>query len=115
MDVDLAHNVETDLKCLAANGVVAAYATEDPSAAVTMPFRSTMMGNVVFRFVFLPSIPEDAVRLAIKDVTACLCAGAYTPHIGMELPLDEIHKAHAAQEAGTVVGKILLKTGNANV
>ncbi len=114
VDVDLAHNVETDLKCLVANGIVAAYATEDPSATLTIPFRSTMMGNFVFRFVFLPSVPEEAFRLAVRDINACLSADAYIPHIGMELPLDQIHKAHAAQESGTVLGKILLKTTSSN-
>ncbi|WP_180899893.1 NADPH:quinone reductase [Martelella soudanensis] len=114
VDVDLAHNIDVDLACLATNGTVAAYATEDPSATLTMPFRSTMMGSHVLRFVFLPSIPEDAIRLAVKDVTACLSAGAHTPHIGMELPLDQIHKAHAAQKSATVVGKILLRTASSN-
>jgi NADPH:quinone reductase len=114
VDVDLAQNVDVDLACLATNGTVAAYATEDPSATLTMPFRSTMLGSHVFRFVFLPSIPEDAIRLAVNDVTDCLSAGAYTPHIDMDLPLDQIHKAHAAQESGTAVGKILLRTAGWN-
>lgn len=114
VDVDLARNVDVDLACLATNGTVAAYATEDPSATLTLPFRSTMIGSHVFRFVFLPSIPEDAIDLAVKDLTDCLSAGAYTPHIGMELPLDQIHEAHAAQESGKLVGKILLRTANQN-
>ncbi len=115
VDVDLARNINVDLGCLATNGMVAAYATEDPSATLTVPFRSTMIRNLAVRFIFLPSIPEDAVRLAVKEVTACLTVGAYKPHIGMELPLDQIHNAHAAQEAGTVVGKILLKAGNVDI
>ncbi len=113
VDVDLARNVHTDLQCLADSGVVTAYATEDPAATLTVPFRSTMMANAVFRFVFLPSIPEDAVRLAVRDITACLSAGAYTPAIGLVLPLDQIREAHVAQETGRVVGKILLNTASA--
>lgn len=112
VDVDLARNIDVDLASLAVNGTVAAYATDDPSSTLTMPFRSTMMGSHVFRFVFLPAIPDDAIRHAVKDLTDCLSAGAYTPHIGMELPLDQIAEAHAALESGTVVGKILLRTAS---
>lgn len=114
VDVDLAHNIKLDLACLAMNGTAVAYATEDPSATLTMPFRTTMMGSHAFRFVFLPSIPEHAIRLAQKEVTACVSAGAYIPHIGMELPLDRIQTAHAALESGTVVGKILVRTASPN-
>ena len=109
VDVDLAGNIDTDIACLASNGVVTAYATEDPAAMLTMPFRSTMMGNCVFRFVFLPEIPEEALRSAVREVTACVAAGAYSPHIGLELPLDRIAEAHVAQQSGRTVGKILLR------
>lgn len=107
VDVDFARNVDVDLACLAVNGTVAAYATEDPAATLNLPFRRTMMGNFVFRFIFLPSVPEDALRLAVKDITASISAGAYNPHVGLELPFARIREAHAAQESGTVVGKIL--------
>lgn len=112
VDVDLANNADLDIACLAPNGVVTAYATEDPAAVLKMPFRATMFGSYVFRFVFFTSIPDEAFRIAIKEVTACVAAGAYVPHIGLELSLDRIAEAHAAQESGKTVGKILVRTAD---
>ncbi|MBW4330088.1 NADPH:quinone reductase [Stakelama sp. CBK3Z-3] len=112
IEVDLVTNFAVDIACLAPNGAVAAYATEDADAKLVMPFRATMMGGYAFRFIFFTVIPDAAFRLAIKDLTACLGAGAYEPHIGLELPLEKIAQAHAAQESGQVVGKILLRTAD---
>ncbi|MBY2907693.1 NADPH:quinone reductase [Rhizobium leguminosarum] len=112
VDVDLANNVDVDIACLAPGGVVTAYATEDPAARLTMPFRTAMFGSFVFRFVFFTTIPEEAFRLAVKEVTACVAAGCYRPHIGLEVPIQKIAQAHAAQESGKVVGKILVRVGD---
>ena len=108
VDVDLAANVDVDLACLAPSGVISAYATEDPGARLSMPFLKTMFGGYVVRFVFFYSIPDEAFRLAVREVTACVSSGAYRPEVGLELPLDRIAEAHIAQESGEIVGKILL-------
>jgi NADPH:quinone reductase-like Zn-dependent oxidoreductase len=109
VDVDLSNNVDTDIACLAPNGVITGYATENPEAVLSMPFRTTMFGGCVFRFVFFTSIPEEAFRVASREITACLAAGVYVPRIGMELPLDRVSEAHEAQESGKTVGKILIR------
>jgi NADPH:quinone reductase-like Zn-dependent oxidoreductase len=108
VDVDLLRNFEIDMASLASNGVVSAYATEDPGALLSIPFRKTMLGSCVFRFVFFTSISDEAFRSATKDITACLASGAYRPRIALELPLDRIVDAHEAQETGRTVGKILI-------
>ncbi len=112
VDVDLANNVDVDIACLAPGGVVTAYATEDPAARLTMPFRTAMFGSYVFRFVFFTTIPDAAFQLAVKEVTACVAAGRYRPHIGLEVPMQHIAQAHAAQESGKIVGKILVRVGD---
>ncbi|TCQ97155.1 NADPH:quinone reductase [Neorhizobium sp. JUb45] len=109
VDVDMAANIDTDIACLAPSGVVTAYATEDPQVRLSMPFLKTMFGGYAFRFVFFYSIPEEAFRLAVKDVSACVDVGAYKPAIGLKVPLDNIAEAHAAQNSGSVVGKILVE------
>jgi NADPH:quinone reductase len=109
VDVDLAANVEADIACLAPSGVATAYATEDPTVRLSMPFLSTMFGGYAFRFVFFYTIPEDAFRQAVEEVSACVAAGAYWPQIAMKLPLDRIAEAHEAQERGKAVGKILIE------
>ena len=109
VDVDLIANLEIDLACLAPSGVVSAYATEEPSAVLSIPFLRAMFSGFVFRYVFVYSMPEEARREAIKDVNACLRAGAYHPAIGLRLPLERLAEAHEAQESGRVVGKILIE------
>jgi NADPH2:quinone reductase len=108
VDVDLIVNLETDLACLAPSGVISAYATEVPSAVLSIPFLRAMFSGFVFRYVFVYSMPEEARREAIKDVNACLAAGAYRPVIGMRVPLERLAEAHEAQESGRVVGKIVV-------
>jgi NADPH:quinone reductase-like Zn-dependent oxidoreductase len=112
IDVDLANNVNIDIACLAPGGVVTAYATEDPAAKLTMPFRTAMFGSYVFRFVFFTTIPDEAFQLAVNEVAACVAAGRYRPHIGLEVPMQHIAQAHAAQESGKIVGKILVRVGD---
>jgi NADPH2:quinone reductase len=67
-----------------------------------------MMRGFVFRLILVYVMPEQAHRDAVRDVSACLAAGAYHPVIGMRVPLDRIAEAHEAQESGKVVGKILV-------
>ncbi len=81
-------NIETDIACLAPSGVVAAYATEDPAARLSMPMLSTMFGGYAFRLVFFYSIPEAALRLAVREVSACVASCAYVPTVGKILALD---------------------------
>jgi NADPH:quinone reductase len=111
VDVDLATNVDMDIACLAPGGVVTAYATEDPAAQLTMPFRTTMFGGYVFRFVFFTTIPDEAFALAVRELSACVALGRYTPPVGLVLSLEKVAEAHAAQESGRTVGKILLRVG----
>ncbi|MBZ9726291.1 NADPH:quinone reductase [Mesorhizobium sp. CO1-1-11] len=112
VDVDLAKNVDVDIASLAPGGIVAAYATEDPAAKLIMPFRTAMFGSYVFRFVFFTTIPDGAFQRAVKEVTACVAAGRYRPHIGLDMPMQHIAQAHAAQESGKIVGKILVRIGD---
>ena len=109
VDVDLIANLEIDLACLAPSGVVSAYATEEPSAMLSIPFLRAMFGGFVFRYVFVYSMPDEARREAIKDVNACLSAGAYHPVIGMRVPLERLAEAHEALETGRVCGKIVVE------
>jgi NADPH:quinone reductase-like Zn-dependent oxidoreductase len=108
IDVDLATNSETDVNCLAANGVVVAYATENPSAELRLPFLRSMFQSHVFRFVFYYSIPKAAFEQAIRDVTTCAEIGAYRPEIAKIFPLKEIIAAHEAVETGDALGKVLV-------
>lgn len=108
VDVDLIANLNTDLACLANSGVISAYATETPTATLTVPFLSTMFRGFVFRFVFVYTMPAEAKAAAVAGVSACLASGKYRPHIGLTVPLSQIAEAHEALEGYATIGKILV-------
>ena len=107
VDVALAENVETDLACLAVNGVISAYASDAADAQLIVPFRRAMIGGIVIRMVYVYLMPEQAHLDAARDIVAALQAGAYRPHVGLRLPLDRIAEGHDAQDSGKLVGKVV--------
>lgn len=109
VDVDLTANFAVDTKCIAPNGVISAYASDTPTAVLSIPFRPTMMTGVTIRFIFVYGMPDAARQQAIRDVTDCLATGAYHPRIAQHFPLGQIAQAHDLQDSGNAVGKILLK------
>lgn len=111
VEVNLKANLDVDMACLALDGAVCAYATDDPTTVIPIPFVPVMQRGFNFRFMLVYTMSEEAHRQAVRDVTACLTAGAYRPAIGMHLPLERIIEAHEAQDSGKVIGKILLDPG----
>lgn len=111
VDVDLAENLLINMACLATNGVMSAYATEDPTRLMPVPFLKAMLQGFVIRFVFVYKMPEEAKKAAVRDISACLADNGYKPAIGLQLPLEQIAEAHEAQESGKIIGKIILKIG----
>ncbi|MFS2150711.1 NADPH:quinone reductase [Rhizobium sp. Rhizsp42] len=108
VEVDLAANIQTDLSCIATNGVISSYAAADAKEAVALPALRAMLKAVLVRFVFVYSVPGDAKKTAVEALTACLQAGAYNPAIAARYPLDQIAAAHEAQESGKLIGKVLV-------
>lgn len=109
VDVALPENIDTDLACIATNGVITAYASDDTEAVVNVPFRSTLFKSAAIRFVLVYHMPEQAHLDAARDINAALAAGVYQPVIGLRLPLDRIAEAHDAQDSGRIIGKIILE------
>jgi len=112
VDVDLSANVDVAVACLARDGVVTAYSTETPQARLTIPFFPALMGGFSFRFVYVYTMPEAAMRQAAYEVSACAASGAYAPRIAQTYTLDEVAEAHEFQERGKPVGKVLLRIQN---
>lgn len=108
VEVDLMANLEIDLKCLAVNGTVSAYATENPNASLEIPFLSSMLKGYVFRFVFVYAMSDEAHQDAIEEVNKCLSTGRYLPKIAKTFRLESIAEAHEAQEENRFIGKILI-------
>ncbi|ALX14264.1 alcohol dehydrogenase [Burkholderia cepacia JBK9] len=108
VDVDLKSNLDLDLACLSQGGVISAYATAGATDALPVPLLKAMMHGCVLRFVYIYHVPGEAKQAAIRDIDACVAAGAYSPRIGMKVPLTQVIDAHEALESGQVIGKVLV-------
>jgi NADPH:quinone reductase len=108
VEVALGANLELDLAVCARNAAVCTYA--DDGAAPQLEVRRLMGANLVLRFVMVYVMGADAVRAAVRDVTAALEAGALTPLPLHRFGLADTAAAHDAVEAGTV-GKVLIDVG----
>ena len=71
-----------------------------------------MKKGMVIRFVYIYSVPQSEKLIAIRDVTACLEAGAYVPEIGLRVRLDNVIEAHEAMESSRIIGKIIIDVSN---
>lgn len=112
VDVDISANIDVAVACLARDGVVTAYSTETPQAMLTIPFFPALLGGFSFRFVYVYSMPQEAMRQATEEISACAASGAYAPRIAKTYALDELVEAHQFQESGTAVGKIIVRIQN---
>lgn len=113
IDVWFAANVETDLAVLKVNGVVASYSSGGPEEFVQFPFSRYMARGITLHTIYVYGMSREAHWAAVRDVTAAMKAGAYRPRIGARFPLSRTADAHAAQDDGSVVGKILIDVGKA--
>lgn len=108
VEVNVKANLDLDLACLASGGVISAYATAQATDELSLPLLRAMVHGCVLRFVYIYSVPQEAKNNAIRDITACLASGAYSPHVGLKVDLQKIAEAHQALEAGSVMGKVLI-------
>jgi NADPH2:quinone reductase len=104
VEVDLKANLELDL-AVGATHVVTYAGTADQSVAV--PVRALMGPNVVLRFVLIYTIPRDALRRAVADVSEAVREGALTTLPLHRFPLERTADAHDAVRGGAV-GKVLI-------
>jgi NADPH2:quinone reductase len=107
VEVSPAVNLPLDLEVCAPNAAIASYAT-DGGAEATLPVASLMRSNVTLRFVLVYTMPVEALRQAVHDVTAALSEGALTTLPILRYPLEEAADAHDAVERG-VVGKVVVE------
>ncbi|SER73486.1 NADPH2:quinone reductase [Pseudomonas sp. NFACC02] len=112
VDVDLRSNLELDMACLAQGGTVSAYSVETPDATLSIPVLKAMVKGWSFRFVLVYTMPDEAKRSAIRDITRCLAAGGYKAFVGQVFALEDVDLAHDALEARRVKGHMLIRVGS---
>jgi NADPH2:quinone reductase len=71
-----------------------------------------MVANVRIDFMLVYTMPDDAKRAAVDDITTALRAGALTELPATRFPLPETPAAHHAVQSGAV-GKVLLDVSSA--
>lgn len=107
VDVDFGGNIGWTAEAVAANGVIAAYASRgNPTPEV--PFQTLMRKNVTVRGVLLPTSPHHDRHRAQADILAWLQSGERLHRIVGPYALDETAGAHAAVEAGGKRGTVIV-------
>lgn len=113
IDVWFGANVEADLAILKVNGVVASYSVGGPEEFMQFPFSRYMSKGITLHTIYVYGMSREAHWAAVRDTTAALRAGVYRPRIGARFPLARAADAHAAQDDGSVTGKIVIDIGAA--
>jgi NADPH2:quinone reductase len=108
IDVWFGANVESDLAMLKVNGVVASYSVGGPEEFMQFPFSRYMSKGITLHTIYVYGMSREAHWAAVRDTTAAMNAGAYKPRIGARFPLWRTADAHAAQDDGSVTGKIVI-------
>jgi NADPH2:quinone reductase len=106
VEVAIDQNLPLDLAVMAPNAAVVSYAAGDPLNDVEV--RSLMTPNIVLRFVLLYTIPRDALRHAVDEVSQALRENVLTELPAHRFPLEQIADAHDAVENGAV-GKVFVE------
>lgn len=104
-EVALHDNVALDAAVCAPNAVIGSYAAAGPVHMDVV--RAFMTANVTLRFILLYTMPREAQREAVADVSAALAEGVLTELPSHHFPLEAIADAQDAVEAGAV-GKVLV-------
>ena len=107
VEVSPAVNLPLDLAVCAPNAAIASYATDGGEEA-TLPVAPLMRSNTTLRFVLVYTMPVEALRRAVDDVSAALREGALTTLPIHRYPLEEIAAAHDAVERGAL-GKVVVE------
>ena len=99
VEVAFDENIQADADMLAVGGAIATYSA-GPVPLPPIPFFTLMRNSHTVHFVLVYTMGDHAHDVAIRDVTACLEAGAYRTHVGARFPLAEAAAAHEAQDSG---------------
>ena len=107
VDVDFGGNLAVSVKVIKNNGVISSYASVG-APEPKLPHSALMSKNVTIRPVLVYTMPEAAKGQAVRDVNRLVEENRLIHVIGARFHLDDIVKAHEAQESGRVTGNIVV-------
>jgi NADPH:quinone reductase len=110
VDVNFEANLATSEAVLKSGGVIATYASaNEPEAYPSIPFTSLLMNNITIQLLLIFTIPEEAKKAAVRDITTALSEGALKHNIAKRYTLSEVAGAHDDQESGKMMGKLIIE------
>jgi NADPH2:quinone reductase len=110
VEVAISANLATDGAVLAPYGTIATYGAPDGPLP---PSRDLIAKNARIDFVLVYTMPDEAKRAAVADITHALEEGALRPLPTARFALAEAQAAHEAVEGG-FVGKVLIDVPQAD-
>ena len=107
IDVAFGANLETTMKVLKENGVIATYSS-DAKPEPTLPFFPLLRLGASIRFIFVYNMSPEAHRAAIEATNLGLQEGWLQTTIAARFTLDQIVDAHELSESGKSIGKVVI-------
>jgi NADPH2:quinone reductase len=107
VDVAFGANLPLTSEVIATNGTIVSYAS-DAVPEPALPFYELMGRCITIRTVLVFTMPADALRAAVDDITTLLAVGRLSHPVAARYPLTEIAAAHQQVERGQMLGKVLL-------
>lgn len=107
VEVDFGANLQSSIKMLRPNGAIAAYASTRVPEPL-LPYYPMMTRGFGIDLVYVYILPPEARAKALADLDTMLSTGLLQHNIGARFTLDQTVAAHEAQEAGVVVGNIVI-------
>ncbi|MGV2826686.1 NADPH:quinone reductase [Myxosarcina sp. GI1(2024)] len=109
IDVNFTANLPVTSALLKTNGIIVSYSSANPSDRPELPFLSMLLINTTIRLILVYTMPEEAKRKAIEDITEALVASALHHNISRRFALNEVAEAHEAQDSGEMIGKAVIE------
>jgi NADPH2:quinone reductase len=111
VEVELGGNMPVTSRIIAANGVIAAYASM-AVPEVPLPFYPLLRTGPTIEIVACFTVPEADKLQGVRDISEWLAADNLRHNVGATYPLEDIARAHEAVESGSVMGGVVLEVAD---
>jgi NADPH:quinone reductase len=109
IEMNLTRNAASYPGMIRPHGRVVVYGVE--GAEANLPALWLMQNSIALKFFLVYELTAEDRQGALAELDALLRAGKLTHVVAMELPLDEIARAHDLVESGAVSGNVVLRVG----